>query len=93
MSGTRGRKPRFTVDGRLRITDLGMPHLDGRAVAAAVKALDPGTAVILLTGWGARLVADNEVPADVDRVLSKPPRLAELREALATIAPHGGPSS
>jgi signal transduction histidine kinase/ActR/RegA family two-component response regulator len=68
------------------ITDLGMPHLDGRAVAAAVKALDAEARVILLTGWGARLTADREVPAGVDRVLSKPPRLPELREALAAIA-------
>jgi signal transduction histidine kinase/ActR/RegA family two-component response regulator/HAMP domain-containing protein len=69
------------------ITDLGMPHLDGRAVAAAVKAVDARTTVILLTGWGARLVAESDVPAGVDRVLSKPPRLPQLREALAAIVP------
>jgi CheY-like chemotaxis protein len=68
------------------ITDLGMPHLDGRAVAAAVKAVDARTTVILLTGWGARLMAESDVPAGVDRVLSKPPRLPQLREALAAIA-------
>jgi CheY-like chemotaxis protein len=67
------------------ITDLGMPHLDGRAVAAAVKAVDARTTVILLTGWGARLMAESDVPAGVDRVLSKPPRLPQLREALAAI--------
>ena len=39
--------------------------------------------VILLTGWGQRLMADGEVPAHVDRVLSKPPKLRELRTALA----------
>lgn len=72
------------------ITDLGMPHLDGRAVAAAVKALDPRTTVILLTGWGARIMAESEVPAGVDRVLSKPPRLADLRQALAAIAEADG---
>lgn len=27
--------------------------------------------------------AENEMPSGVDRVLSKPPRLSELREALA----------
>lgn len=66
----------------LVITDLGMPHVDGRRVAAAVKARSPGTPVILLTGWGQRLTADNEVPPHVDRVLNKPPRLRELRLAL-----------
>ena len=32
---------------------------------------------------GTRLVADGEVPPHVDRVLSKPPKLRDLREALA----------
>ncbi len=65
------------------ITDLGMPHVDGRKVAATIKASVPSTVVLLLTGWGRRLVADNDVPAGVDEVLSKPPRLAELRAAIA----------
>jgi hypothetical protein len=37
------------------------------------------------TGWGQRLVADDEVPPHVDRVLNKPPRLAELRVILAEL--------
>ncbi len=64
------------------ITDLGMPYVDGRKVATTIKAASPKTPVIMLTGWGKRLLADNDIPADVDRVLSKPPRLAELRRAL-----------
>jgi PAS domain S-box-containing protein len=67
------------------ITDLGMPYVDGRQVAAAVKAASPATPVILLTGWGRRLVADGEIPPHVDRVLSKPPKLREVREALAQL--------
>ena len=65
------------------ITDLGMPYVDGRKVAAAVKDASPDTPVIMLTGWGQRLVAEGDVPMHVDRVLSKPPKLRELREALA----------
>jgi CheY-like chemotaxis protein len=65
------------------ISDLGMPHVDGRRVAAAVKEMSPSTPVILLTGWGQRLMTDGDVPAQVDRVLAKPPKLRELREALA----------
>lgn len=65
------------------ITDLGMPYVDGRAVASAVKAASPATPVILLTGWGKRLAAKGEVPPHVDCVLSKPPKPAELRGALA----------
>ena len=65
------------------ITDLGMPYIDGRKVSGAVKTAAPETVVLLLTGWGQRLVADGDIPPHVDRVLSKPPKLRELREALA----------
>src|SRR6185312_14067556 len=70
----------------LVITDLGMPHVDGRRVAAAIKTSSGGTPVVLLTGWGQRLTAENQVPPHVDRVLNKPPRLRELRAALAELA-------
>jgi len=65
------------------ITDLGMPHVDGRAVAAAIAAAAPGTPVVLLTGWGQRLSATGEQPPAVMAVLDKPPKLAELRRTLA----------
>jgi len=64
-------------------TDLGMPSVDGRQVASAVKAASPFTPVILLTGWGERLLADGDIPPHVDQVLSKPPKLRDLRQALA----------
>jgi PAS domain S-box-containing protein len=73
------------------ITDLGMPYVDGRRVAATVKAASPATPVIMLTGWGRRLVADGDIPSYVDRVLAKPPKLRELREALAQLC-RPGPS-
>jgi PAS domain S-box-containing protein len=76
------------------ITDLGMPYVDGRKVAAFIKQRSPGTPVILLTGWGHRLLSDNDIPENVDRVLGKPPKLQELRAALAdVIAPGADPSS
>jgi len=65
------------------ITDLGMPYVDGRKVSTAVKTAAPETIVLLLTGWGQRMLADGDVPPHADRVLSKPPKLRELREALA----------
>jgi PAS domain S-box-containing protein len=67
------------------ITDLGMPYVDGRRVAAAIKATAPTTPVVLLTGWGQRLTAENDVPPHVDRVLNKPPKLRELRLVLAEL--------
>ncbi|MDB6090716.1 MAG: hybrid sensor histidine kinase/response regulator, partial [Gammaproteobacteria bacterium] len=65
------------------ITDLGMPYVDGRKVSSAIKSAAPGTIVLLLTGWGQRLVAEGDIPPHVDHVLSKPPKLRELRQTLA----------
>ena len=67
------------------ITDLGMPYVDGRKVSSAIKAASPLTPVILLTGWGQRLIEEGDAPSDVDRVLNKPPKLRELRAALAEL--------
>ena len=79
QSLTRGE--RFAVV----ITDLGMPYVDGRKVSAAIKAASPLTPVILLTGWGQRLIEEGDAPKDVDRVLNKPPKLRELRAALTEL--------
>ncbi len=68
------------------ITDLGMPHVDGRTVATAIKSHASAVPVVLLTGWGYRLQAQGDVPQHVDCVLSKPPKLHELRAALAELA-------
>jgi DNA-binding NtrC family response regulator len=65
------------------ITDLGMPRVDGRKVAAAIAAADPDVPVILMTGWGSRILHEGDIPAHVARVLAKPPKLGELRAALA----------
>jgi PAS domain S-box-containing protein len=72
------------------ITDLGMPRVDGRKVASFVKSASENIPVILLTGWGQRLMAEGDVPPHVDRVLNKPPKLRDLREALALCSSPGG---
>jgi CheY-like chemotaxis protein len=72
------------------ITDLGMPYVSGRQVVDSVRAASPRTPIILLTGWGQHSAADNETPPQVDRLLGKPPRLRELRAALAEITRTDG---
>ncbi len=67
------------------ITDLGMPYIDGRQVVASVRAMSPATPIILLTGWGQHVANDQERPPQVDRLLGKPPRIRELRSALAEL--------
>jgi PAS domain S-box-containing protein len=67
------------------ITDLGMPYVDGRKVAARIRQLDPKVPIVMLTGWGHRLIATDDKPEHVDRVISKPPKMPELRATLAEL--------
>jgi CheY-like chemotaxis protein len=67
------------------LSDLGMPYVDGQKVATAIKAVSRETPVVLVTGFGRQMHLENELPPDVDRVLAKPPRLAELREVIAAV--------
>jgi signal transduction histidine kinase/ActR/RegA family two-component response regulator/uncharacterized membrane protein affecting hemolysin expression len=72
----------------LIITDLGMPYLDGRQVAKGVKQESPTTPVVMLTGWGAFMKEEGQMPEQhVDCIISKPPRSSELREALLRFQP------
>jgi signal transduction histidine kinase/ActR/RegA family two-component response regulator len=72
----------------LVLTDLGMPEIDGRRVAAAIKEVSPRTPVMMLTGWENRMASEGELPPHVDFILSKPPRLRDLREALRRFGPQ-----
>ncbi|WP_263419810.1 hybrid sensor histidine kinase/response regulator [Terriglobus albidus] len=63
-------------------TDLGMPYVDGKKVALSIKEAAAATPVILLTGWGYRSGNEDETPANVDLVLSKPTRRGDLRSAV-----------
>jgi YesN/AraC family two-component response regulator len=67
------------------ITDLGMPYMDGREVAAAIKRESPGIPVVMLTGWGAFMKEDNDLPMHVDGLLSKPPRIGDIRAMLRRV--------
>lgn len=65
------------------LTDFGMPGMDGGEVARRVKQVHPGTWVVLLSGGGPLVDARDDWRASIDHVLGKPPRLAQLRVALA----------
>ncbi len=67
------------------ITDLGMPHMDGREVAAVLKSENPQTPVVMLTGWGAFMKEDHS--HQVDGILGKPPRIQEIRDLLREVVP------
>ncbi len=67
------------------VTDLGMPYLDGRQLSQKIKRESPDLPIIMLTGWGTMMKEDGDLPAQVDGVLSKPPKIAELYEMLRTV--------
>ncbi len=66
------------------ITDLGMPGMDGRQVAEALKNINKDCPVTLLTGWGKQLDAQTTVIPHIDAVLAKPPKISEIQALLRT---------
>lgn len=68
----------------LVITDLAMPGISGWQVAQAVKTLRPEVPVVLVTGLGVELPAEQLRANGVDRVMTKPIRFEEVREVVAS---------
>jgi len=67
------------------LLDLGMPDTGGREVAAAIKAASPVTPIVLVTGWSDSIREENDIPPHVERVLSKPPDVQDLRRAIVEL--------
>lgn len=67
------------------LADIGMPHIDGRKVAAAIKGASPRTPIVLVTGWGHNMLAANDIPLHADRILSKPPDVDDLRRSIVEL--------
>jgi signal transduction histidine kinase/ActR/RegA family two-component response regulator len=65
------------------LTDLALRDRSGLQLATAVKKRSPGTAVILLTGWGRRLHDERLRQAGVDVMLLKPVQPDRARAAVA----------
>ena len=66
-------------------TDLAMPNVDGREVVTSLRALSPLTPIVVLTGWQFQVTKDEQRALKVDRLLGKPPRIRDLRAALAEL--------
>jgi CheY-like chemotaxis protein len=75
----------------LVLADIGMPYVDGRKVAAAIKAASPITPIVLVTGWGQSGSTPRELPLHVDRLLGKPPDIEELRRAIVELTAEAAP--
>jgi len=69
----------------LVVTDLAMPGMSGFQVARTVKALRPEVPVVLVTGWGVEVPAEQLRASGVDRVMTKPIRFDEVQEVVASL--------
>jgi signal transduction histidine kinase len=65
------------------ITDRAMPIINGDQLTALIKETAPEVPVILLTGFGDMILANEESVGDVAVVVGKPVTVAALRDALA----------
>lgn len=70
------------------LTDWAMPGKSGDQLSLEIKGKSPKTPIIMLTGFGDLVIKDkDEDVAGVDVLLSKPPTLASIREAVLRVTP------
>lgn len=69
----------------LVVIDYEMPVMKGDKLAAAIKALAPQQAIIMITGYGEALRFGGSFPLAVDMVIGKPFSLEEFREAVCRL--------
>ncbi|KFI08900.1 ATP-binding protein [Massilia sp. BSC265] len=64
------------------ILDIGLPDMDGYALAAILRAREPGLRLVALTGYGQRADVAQALGAGFDLHLTKPATLEDLQRAL-----------
>jgi GAF domain-containing protein/ActR/RegA family two-component response regulator len=89
--GAEGLELFRTAPFDLVMTDLAMPGMSGWQVAQAVKALRPDVPVVLVTGWGVELPADQLRANGVDRVMTKPFRMDEVNSVVVAFLSRATP--
>jgi signal transduction histidine kinase/CheY-like chemotaxis protein len=75
--------PRFAA----LLTDESMPGLTGTQLTLALRRQVPHLPVLLVSGFGGAALAQRAAAAGVTRVLAKPLRRADLKQALADLLP------
>ncbi len=82
-SGPRGIEHLKQSGIDLLVTDLRMPGMDGLEVLKLAKSVDPGLAVLVITGFGSVESAVDAMKHGADDYLQKPVNLVELRKRVA----------
>jgi DNA-binding NtrC family response regulator len=82
-SGEEGLEHLGSQGADLLVTDLRMPGMDGLEVLQAARGIDPGIAVLVITGFGSVESAVDAMKQGADDYLQKPVNLVELRKRVA----------
>src|SRR5262245_28313362 len=64
------------------VLDIRMPEMDGIRTLEELRKVDPHVSVIMLTGYGTLLTAQQAMVAGANQYLRKPPDIAELIDAV-----------
>ena len=81
---------KFKEDGfDLLITDVRLPGMSGVELTEAVRALNPETAVIWITGFGCHRVHKEGQRLGVYRCLDKPIQIGLLRQVAREVLEEG----
>ena len=72
----------------LVVLDRSMQGMSGDEAALAMKAVAPGTPIILLTGFGEIMKEEGVMPEGIDFILSKPITRGDLEQAMKLVL-HG----
>jgi len=67
-------------------TDLAMPRVSGWQVAQSVKEIAPAVPVVLVTGFGVELSAEERQIHGVDLVVVKPLKIKDVLDVVARVA-------
>ena len=86
LGGRKGIDAALEIRPDAVFTDLGMPEVNGWEVAESVKEKSPDTAVVLVTGWGVQIDAEEAKTRGVDFILPKPYTLEEVKRLLEAIS-------
>ena len=80
-----GRRCRLAGTVDLALIDLVMPVMNGRELATRIRAVEPGRAILFMTGYDD--LSGSEDPFAQEMVIKKPFKLVELAAAVGRALP------
>ncbi len=73
-----------TIEPAVAILDIGLPDMDGYALAAAIRRTGAAPRLVALTGYGQKTDVDRAAGAGFDLHLTKPATLDDLERAVSS---------